>query len=366
MKNVPTNKKKFDKSIKAKKQNKTTTDCENMQSRNYYLGTSEKGYELIKKKDEEQGVQKPYLISVLPILFQEEFKNLLIKEFPDYNDNVLVHKGSIWADNVIYNHIDTLKSTEQMPEILLTNDLNSIFHKKFLNLIFEEEKWHLQDYYFGISGENVKRNCFSKLLGVLAYDMLVMVVRKSEFLYDLSQPREWYELLNPKLEQRMIIPGDRDFFCNSFFFPFIKRFGLTSIDYLKNNIKDRIHPEEMLWMINSGNDKDISLFVMPYSYAKKISNNLDYDIVFPEDGEIGIPIHMMVKNSTYERYPDIIDFLFGKKLGEAFERLGYYSTNKSVRSRYGSRLVNTIDWDYLMTNNVDLKLLKRKIDDILK
>jgi len=72
----------------------------------------------------------------------------------------------------------------------------------------------------------------------------------------------------------------------------------------------------MLLSINSGNKINASIYVMPYSYAKNIQNKLDYEIVWPNDGAILIPIQMLIKKGVYEKYNDVIRFLIGEEAGK--------------------------------------------------
>ncbi len=357
MSSISENKKDL-KSISKKKQKDISQNINNVQLRNYYLATSKKGFELYKKDNTEKACSSPFLISVLPKLFQKAFLRLFSDHFPYFNDQVIIHNGSLSGDNIIYDYIDNIESTNQLPEIMLTSDYNSVYHLDFLRIFDAEE--HLYPTKPFHSSRFSPRD-YSKIIKVLAYDTLVMVIRKSAFA-NCSKPREWYELLNPKLKQKIVLPGKRDYFCNAFYLPFIERFGLPSIEYLNKNTKGWYHPEEMLWMIDNNNYPEVSIFVMPFSYAKNIDNNLDYEILIPNDGEIGIPIQLITKKEAYQKHCSIIDFLTGKELAMEFEKYGYYTNTHTLNSNSKNRKIYTVDWEFLQT--IDLKHLKDKINSL--
>jgi len=121
----------------------------------------------------------------------------------------------------------------------------------------------------------------------------------------------------------------------------------------------RIHPEEMLLSIHSGNKINASIYVMPYSYAKNIQNNLNYEIVWPNDGAILIPIQMLVKRGASEKYKDLIRFLIGKEVGEMLEQHGLVAANAKVKNEFPGTKLNWIGWNFI--RNCDMHAMKEDI-----
>jgi len=207
-----------------------------------------------------------------------------------------------------------------------------------------------------------KINHPSNVFGYLAAEAMVMVVDKVK--YETTQlPVEWYELLNPTLVNSIVFSGDRDFHCNTVFSHFVKEYGFEAINQLSKNMLIRIHPEEMVNIIDSGNKINAAIFVMPYSYAKNIQNRLDYEIIWPNDGAILLPVQMLIKKGAYEKYKDVIQFLTGEGVGKMFEEHGLVATNRRVKNRFPGHKLNWIGWNFL--KNSEIHMIKEKIRELL-
>jgi len=318
-----------------------TDEIVNLQLQNYYLATSKKGIEIHKKNNCDEPPQKPVLISVLPKLFQSVFSGLIDEHFNDYNTQIINHKGSLWSDNIIFSHLNSITSTQQLPDILITYDYNCIYEKGFLNRFYDQERFSTSSYYH--ARQDQYRD-YAKIIKVLAYDQFVMVVQKKGF-NTYAKPREWYELLNPLLEQKIIVPGMRDYFCNSYYLPYIKRFGQKSVEYLNKNIANRMHPEEMTTLIEQNLNPEVTVFIMPYSYAQSIKNTLDFEIVLPDDNEMAIPIQMLIKKEAHTKHKRLLKFLTSEELGNEFIKAGYFSTHPNLQNKFSS----LIDWEFVST-----------------
>lgn len=304
-----------------------------------------------------------FIVSILPVNLQTSFKSLFAEKFPQYAEEghgSIVFSGSTCLENVFYKQIETLTSIHQFPDILITNDINSLYHHtgRLMNSRnFESFHFPLHSIY-----ADSKISHPFKIFGYLASEALVMVVDKSK--YENSQiPREWYELLNPSLKNSIVFCGDRDFHCNTIFSHFVKNYGYEAINQLTKNTLIRIHPEDMLNSIHTDNKINASVYVMPYSYAKQIQNKIDYNIIWPDDGAILIPIQMLIKKGTLEKYKDVIRFLTGEDVGKMFESHGLIATNSKVSNQFPCNKLNWIGWDFLQNN--DLKSMKEQIRKLL-
>jgi len=305
-----------------------------------------------------------FIVSILPIALQHAFKSLFAEKFPQYAEDghgSVIFSGSTHLENVFYNKIETLSSVSQFPDILITTDVNSLYHRtsRLLNeRNFETFQQSLHTIY-----NNTKISHPSNVFGFLAAEAMVMVVDRSKY-EDKQPPREWYELLNPALKNSVVFCGDRDFHCNTVFLHFVKEYGYEAIKQLSNNTLIRVHPEDMLQSIDSGNKINALVYVMPYSYAKNIRNTFDYEIIWPNDGAILLPIQMLVKKEAFEKNRDIIRFLMGEEMGKLFEKHGLVATNSKVANEFPGRKLNWIDWNFI--KNSELYAVKAKIRELLQ
>jgi len=173
-----------------------------------------------------------FIVSILPVELQQAFKSLFAEKFPQYaadGHGSVVFNGSTQLENIFYNKIETLASVSQFPDILITTDINSLYHRssRFLNdRNFETFNHSLNSMY-----ADTKINHPAKVFGYLGAEALVMVVDKVK--YETTQPpAEWYELLNPALINSIVFCGDRDFHCNTVFAHFVKEYGYEAINQL--------------------------------------------------------------------------------------------------------------------------------------
>jgi len=304
-----------------------------------------------------------FIVSILPVALQSAFKSLFAEKFPQYAEDghgAVVFNGSTCLENIFYNKIETLASANQFPDILITTDINSLYHRtsRLLNdRNFETFHYPLHSAY---TGTNISHP--SNVFGFLAAEALVMVVDKSKY-NNTRPPQEWYELLNPSLKSSIAFCGDKDFHCNTVFLHFVKEYGYGAINELSKNALVRAHPEEMLQLIDSGNKIDASVYVMPYSYAKRIQNLFDFEIIWPNDGAILIPVQLLVKKGAFEKYKDVIRFLTGEEVGKMFEEYGLVATNSKVKNQFPGEKLNWIGWDFI--RNSELHAIKEKIREFL-
>jgi hypothetical protein len=348
--------------------NKSKPVMQSIKGYEYDIALTDNGIELFKRETALKKKNKyacPFIISVWPLAFQSAFKKLFAKTFPQYTgngDGSVIFTGSVNYNNILYQRIERLTSTDQLPDILITYDFNTIYHRGFKRCLFNNRNFETLDFPMHSIYSNTNFKHPSKLIGMLASDALVMVIDRSKF-EKKQAPREWYELLNHSLTNGIVLCGDRDYFCNTFYYHFVKNYGFEALKALYNNTLARIHPEEMLQSIHDGNTLEASVYVMPYSYAKNIQIKFDYQIIYPEDGAMLIPIQMLVKKGTYEKNEDIIRFLTGEQLGAKLEQYGFIATNPDTCKQYPGTKLNWIGWDFI--ENGDLYKTKEKIREML-
>jgi ABC-type Fe3+ transport system substrate-binding protein len=303
------------------------------------------------------------IVSILPVALQLAFKSLFAEKFPQYAEDghgPVIFNGSTHLENLFYKKIESLTSVSQFPNILITTDINSLYHhtSRLLNdRNFETFQSPLHSIYAG-----TKISHPSNVFGFLATEAMVMVAVRSKY-EDTPLPREWYELLSPTLRSSIVFCGDSDYHSNTVFLHFVKEYGYEAVKLLSKNALIRLHPEEMLQSIDSGNKINASIYVMPYSYAKNIRNRLDYEIIWPIDGAILIPIQILVKKGVSEKDKEVLRFIMGEEVGKMFEEHGLIATNSKVENLLPSKDLNWIGWNFL--NNNELPDIKQRIRELL-
>jgi ABC-type Fe3+ transport system substrate-binding protein len=305
-----------------------------------------------------------HLLALLPCGLRNAFKEAFIREFPEYaeedNDDILI-EGNLNYEKVFYQYIDSLAKAEELPDIFITSDFNSLYHRYFTNHFLNEQYFEKLSLPMHPLFEGVGYGHTEDLFSMLTANVLVMVADEDKWEKD-KLPNTWAGLLNPVLQKSIVLRGDNDFFCNAVFYPFYKQGGEEAIVQLATNTLRGMHPSEMVKAISSGNTGEATVFVMPYSFAIKIRNMHRFRLLWPEDGAIVSPVQMLVKKGSYEKYKREIDFIAGKTMGEALEQLGFPSSNIQTSKNYPGESLNWIGWDFLASH--DMSEIKQRIQQV--
>lgn len=305
----------------------------------------------------------PFMVSILPDSLQSAFKEVFLDAFPQYT----VAGSVLWAKNGGYTtsfeqQIESLASAAPLPDILITQDFNCLYHRNFKNNLlnknnFETLQLPLHPAYVD---QKIAHPC--GLLSILATDALVLVANKMKF--DIKRlPSEWYELLHPVFHKSIALCSEPKSFCKTVFYHFIKVYGYDGVKQLIGNMSEQLTPEAMLATIRSGKPTDTAVYVMPYSYAQKIEDKINYKVIWPNDGALLIPIQLLVKKGAYRQHQEVIKFLTGEIAGKIFERQGLLATHPDTCREYPQHKLSWMGWNFLENSN--LAIMKEDIITIL-
>lgn len=301
-----------------------------------------------------------FFVALLPYPLQEEISRMFVAKFQEQSAGSAIFRGHYTTDHVFYQQLATIRSATQMPDILITSDINCLYEwpKAMISPTnFETFSTQYNSIFAGTGIDHPQR-----LFRIIGVEALVMVVDKN-LTEHIQTPREWYELLHPALKDCLVLPGEKDYSHHTLYLHFVRDFGLEALKALKQNTLERIHPEEMIHALNNDNSLGASIYVMPYSFAKRIDNKLDYQIIWPEDGAILLPIQMLIKKSAVEKHRNITRFLGGQEVGNYLRDQGCISTNPRVIHPVQGRKLNWLGWDFI--RNTQLEELRNDIQRIL-
>jgi ABC-type Fe3+ transport system substrate-binding protein len=305
-----------------------------------------------------------HLLALLPCGLRNAFKDSFVRAFPEYSDDdngEILIEGNLNYEKVFYKYIDSLTSSDELPDIFITSDFNNLYHhyftQNFLNETYFEQLSLPMHPFFEESGYAHPQGLFT----MLTTNVLVMMVDESKF-ENCQLPSTWKDLLNPSLKKSIVLRGDNDFFCHAVFYPFYKHWGEEAITQLAASTQRGMHPSEMVKAISSGNTGNASVFVMPYSFALKIRNPKGFSLVWPDDGAIVSPVQMLVKKGSYQKYKKEIDFITSSQMGESLEQLGFPSSNAQTIKNYPGKKLNWLGWDFIEKN--DISIIKQRIQQV--
>jgi ABC-type Fe3+ transport system substrate-binding protein len=304
-----------------------------------------------------------FMVAILPSLLQKSFVSFFEQKFPNFSGDgkgTVFFNGYLHPDNIFFNRIENLKSAHQFPDILITSDLNSLYHKP--NKLINEHFFETFRYGFSKALAGTGMEYPDSIFRFLAADAMVLVADKRRF--DMLQtPREWYELLNPAFAGKIIFCGEEDFYNHTMYAHFVRDFGLKAVTQLVTNTMLTLHPSEMLEVLRHDNVLKASVYVMPFSYARLIENKSDFQIIWPEDGAVLLPIQMLVKKGKYYDYKEIIRHITSSEAGKLFASAGFIPVNKNTECTFVPNKPNWIGWDFL--NSEDIPEIKADINHMI-
>jgi hypothetical protein len=224
-------------------------------------------------------------------------------------------------------HNNPLSGASGIPDILITSgfrELRTHFckHSGIAGTLF--------DYlHYPVPGQYAMfYQPFANLVGTFATDAMVIVADKFRFGTQ-KLPSEWYELLHPGLKRSIIYSSSEEHYYDAFFYPYAKIGGDSAIRQLAGNLIGGESPQQMVLSINNVQVTDALLYVMPYSYAHKIKNT-NYKIIWPTDGFIPVPIHILVKKGKLATYRQWIDHLYSEQFASKLTQAGFITPQSGV------------------------------------
>jgi ABC-type Fe3+ transport system substrate-binding protein len=308
------------------------------------------------------------MLALLPCGMKMPFNRALNEfsaEYSKQTGNVLhsLVEGNVNHELSYYAYMDSVTSVEELPDIIISSDINSFYHKPFQeNFLSHECFTDLGPSPMNLDFEAIDfadpRGQFTMVSG-----NLLVLVTIDELMDDSPKPESWEDLLKEEFRNKVAMRGQNGFFCNGVLLPFYQMYGTEGIKKLASSIYLGLHPSQMVKMVDSKKDDVPPMYIMPHFFAMKIKDKSRVSITVPKEGAIVSPVQMLVKKEATERVKEITDFLCGKKFGEISARAFFPTTNPEVRNKMddvGS--LYWLGWDFLLNN--DIGALKKEIAEV--
>ena len=296
----------------------------------------------------------PIMLALLPCGLRNAFQQAVFSAFPEYADvenPKVVIEGNLNYEKSLFTSIDNLTSIDELPDIFISSDINSLYHKrfrdKFLNAINFET--------FSLTVHPVfKKANYVHPDGLMIWfttNLLVLVVDAKK-MECRPMPESWLDILDVSFAGDLTLRGDTDFFCNAMFFPFMKSTGDEAIKKLGRNTAKGLHPSQMVKTLNSGNEGGTSIYAMPYSFALKVRDTNRFKIVFPVEGAIVSPVQMLVKKGTYIKHKPLIDYILSEEMAVVLAQSGFPAAHPASENKLPSNALKWIGWDFIQKNDI--------------
>ena len=85
----------------------------------------------------------PIMLALLPCGLRNAFQQAVFAAFPGYADQEnpkLIIDGNLNYEKKLYSSIDGMTSMDELPDILITSDINSLYHKDFVDKYLNSSK----------------------------------------------------------------------------------------------------------------------------------------------------------------------------------------------------------------------------------
>ncbi|AKB52308.1 Spermidine/putrescine-binding protein [Methanosarcina barkeri str. Wiesmoor] len=307
------------------------------------------------------------LLALLPCGMKMPFTRAFDDFSAEYSRqmNNILHslvEGNVNHELSYYAYIDSVTSIDELPDIIISSDINSFYHKSF------QENFLNKEYFINLNSSPMNSNFesigFADPRGqftMISANLLVLVTI-DELMKDDSKPESWEDILKEEYRNKVVMRGQDGFFCNGVLLPFYRLYGMEGIKKLASSVYTGIHPSEMVKMIDSKRDDVPPMYIMPYFFAKKIQDKSRITINIPLEGAIVSPVQMLVKKSGAERVKEITDFFCGEKFAKISTRAFFPTTNPKVENNLEGTKLYWLGWDFLMNN--DIGALKKELEGV--
>ncbi|WP_415712828.1 ABC transporter substrate-binding protein [Maridesulfovibrio sp.] len=306
------------------------------------------------------------LLALLPCGLKMPFTRAFEAFTTEYNKehgNSLKYllEGNVNHELSYYKYIDSVESFEELPDIVISSDINSFYHKSFREHFLEKKGFvDLLPNKINADFEKIAFNDPDSQFTMLSANLLVLV-SIDELLEEKPAVESWKDIMTPEFQNGVVMRGQAEFFCNGVLLPFYSLFGMEGITNLARSVRTGVHPSEMVKMIDSGKTDVAPLYIMPYFFAQKIKNKERVSIRIPNEGAIVSPVQMFVKKDSQDKVKGITDFLLSTEFGQLCADAYFPAVNPEVKNvtSHIEKLL-WLGWDFLKQN--DIGRLKKDIE----
>lgn len=269
-------------------------------------------------------------------------------------------EGNVNHEISYYPYIDRLTDIDELPDIIVSSDINAFFHHEFV------DRFVSAGAFAAATGSSVHPQ-FADIgytdpdghISMLSANLLVLVMNKKA-ASGLEPPDSWGDLLKPDYENTLIMRGQDNFFCNGVLLPYYKDYGMDGIRSIRRAVKGGMHPAEMVRAIIRGGADAAPFYLMPLFFAHRLARCNHASIIIPKEGAIISPVTLLVKREKKEALKEIVDFITGRQLSQSCAVAGFPSVRPDVDNGIDGMKLLWMGWDFLKKE--DPAGVKKRID----
>ena len=188
-----------------------------------------------------------------------------------------------------------------------------------------------------------------KKLHVISVVPMVLVINKKE-LGERSVPQNWHDVIFNDYANSIAYPNEDEDLKNALLTYIYKLGGDQAVIQFAKNCLLPLHPSQMVK--SKRIEQKPAIMIMPYFFAKIALREKDFEVVWPEDGAISIPIFLAMDDRMNDQERKALNFFFTKESGDVFAKQGYFpSSLPDVENELLGDLL-WIGWDYIYNNDM--------------
>jgi hypothetical protein len=270
-------------------------------------------------------------------------------------------EGNVNHELSYYPYIDSIESIHELPDIILSSDLNSFFHHRFFKKFIFNGDFTCTNKQMNMRFTNIKYSDPYEHFTMFSANLLV-VVHVKDTTNSIPPPLKWHDFLNPQYQKSIVMRGQDSFFCSGVLVPFYKLYGYNAIRKLAASVCGGMHPSQMVKMIDGPSKEIPPFFIMPWFFAQKIKRTDRIDILFPQEGAFISPVQFLVKTTKIEKLSYITDFLMNQELHQHCADNFFPSPHSLIKDIIPqSKNIFWIGWDFIYS--YDLEEIKKRIGE---
>jgi ABC-type Fe3+ transport system substrate-binding protein len=269
-------------------------------------------------------------------------------------------EGNLNQELSYYTYVPTLKTEDELPDIIVSSDFNTFYARDFRERFVETGAFTgygdiPPGSSYAAAGVMDPLNQYT----ILGVNPLVMVVNTDQ-LAGRPLPETWEDLLHPRWQGSITLRGSRDFFCHAVLLPIWQRHGDDGLRSLADNVRQGLHPSQMVKQIDA--NAPGAIYVMPEFFAHRVKNKERIHIAWPADGALASPVTLQVKASRARDLRPLLDYLTSVQLAQIMVGARFPVPHAQVKSEVQDKPLLWPGWDFLREN--DLLEVNRAIDAV--
>ncbi|SFM06346.1 ABC transporter substrate-binding protein [Pelosinus propionicus] len=269
---------------------------------------------------------------------------------------------SFFNDHLDYeDYLEHFEEPDEIPDIIMTAGYG-FFYKKFMDCFVAK----------GIFADVINRPVNSRLaeagiidpdghFTVIGANVLVMVVDKNR-LGSTPIPKNWGDLLKPEYENKVVMRGHGDIFCDVVQLNYYKEYGVAGIEQLGRSVRYGLHPAQMVKELTSSRKDVPPIHIMPYFFYKTMKESDHINILWPEDGVLIYPISVLIKADKMQELQELAEYLTGPDIARICAEAYFPATHGDVQVNLPEHVkLKWLGWDFIKNN--DMKYLVETMND---